>query len=44
MKRAFIKKPNKNQQQKAKGKFTGKNKNNKNNDKPNTSYDDANDY
>ena len=42
MKRAFIKKPNKNQQQKAKGKFT--NKNNKNNDKPNTSYDDANDY
>lgn len=44
MKRAFIKKPNKTQQQKSKGKFANKNKSNKNNEKPNQSFDDANDY
>lgn len=43
MKRSFIKKQNKNQSQKGKGKFANKGKNIKGNDKPNT-YDDANDY
>lgn len=44
MKRAFIKKLNKNQIQNGKGKSNNKNKSNKNNDKPKQSFDDANDY
>jgi hypothetical protein len=44
MKRAFIKKPNKNQLQKGKGKVNNRNKPNKNNDKVNQPFDDANDY